>query len=51
MIKNRKWKEFFLGDEEIFTLHATLNGIDKNKLVDDGEAKFPYVTRTKINNG
>lgn len=51
MIKNRKWKEFFLGDEEIFTLHATLNGINKNKLVDDGEAKFPYVTRTKINNG
>ena len=50
-MKNREWKEFFLGDEEIFTLHATLNGIDKNKLVDDGEKKFPYVTRTKINNG
>ncbi|HEP1828063.1 TPA: restriction endonuclease subunit S [Streptococcus suis] len=50
-MKNREWKEFFLGDEEIFTLHATLNGIDKNKLVDDGEKKIPYVTRTKINNG
>lgn len=50
-MKNRKWKEFLLGDEDIFILHATLNGIDKNKLVDNGEKKFPYVTRSKTNNG
>lgn len=50
-MKTKEWKEFFLGDENIFTLHATVNGIDKNKLVEDGEKKFPYITRSKINNG
>lgn len=50
-MKNREWKTFSLGDEKYFTLHATLNGIDKNKLVDNGEKKYPYITRSKNNNG
>ncbi|WP_397539819.1 restriction endonuclease subunit S [Rummeliibacillus pycnus] len=50
-MKNREWKTFSLGDEKYFTLHATLNGIDKNKLIDNGEKKYPYITRSKNNNG
>lgn len=51
MIRNKKWGTFLLGDEKVFTLHSTLNGIDKNKLIDDGEKIFPYITRSKSNNG
>lgn len=51
MIRNKKWGTFLLGDEKVFTLHPTLNGIDKNKLIDDGEKNFPYITRSKSNNG
>ena len=50
-MKNKEWKTFSLGDENIFNLNATLNGIDKNKLIDDGDKVFPYVTRTKNSNG
>lgn len=50
-MKNRVWKTFSLGDKKYFTLHSTLNGIDKNKLVDSGEKKYPYITRSKNNNG
>ena len=51
MINSKRWGTFLLGDEKIFTLHSTLNGIDKNKLTDDGEKIFPYVTRSKNRNG
>ena len=51
MINNKRWGTFLLGDEKIFTLHSTLNGIDKNKLTFDDEKVFPYVTRSKNNNG
>lgn len=51
MINNKRWGTFLLGDEKIFTLHSTLNGIDKNKLTFDDEKIFPYVTRSKNNNG
>lgn len=51
MINKKKWGTFLLGDKKIFTLHSTLNGIDKNKLTDDGEKIFPYVTRSKNRNG
>ena len=50
-MKNREWKTFSLGDDTYFTLHSTLNGIDKNKLVDSGEKIYPYITRSKNNNG
>lgn len=46
-----KWKEFRLGDSEIFLLNSTLNGINKNKLNQLGTAKYPYITRTDFNNG
>ena len=50
-MKNKEWKTFSLGDEDYFNLHATVNGIDKNKLVENGEKKYPYITRSKNNNG
>lgn len=46
-----EWKSFNLGDEEYFTLHSTLNGIDKNKLKKSTEKTYPYITRSKTRNG
>lgn len=50
-MKNREYKPFSLGDETYFKLHATINGIDKNKLIDNGDKIYPYITRTQNNNG
>ncbi|SHI96552.1 Type I restriction modification DNA specificity domain-containing protein [Butyrivibrio fibrisolvens DSM 3071] len=46
------WKEFFIsGDDGIFTIEATKSGIDKNKLLFDGEDFTPYITRSELSNG
>lgn len=50
-LSDRQWSAFSLGNTDIFNLHSTLNGIDKNKLNLSGKNTFPYVTRTDKNNG
>jgi len=35
----------------LFHIAATQSGIDRNKLVDFGEQRFPYITRTESQNG
>lgn len=50
-LSDRQWSAFSLGNTDIFNLHSTLNGIDKNKLNLSGKNAFPYVTRTDKNNG
>ncbi len=42
------WEKFNLN--EIFEIHATVNGIDKNKL-NVSSGVYPYITRSDINNG
>lgn len=46
-----QWYPFSLGNTEIFNLHASKSGIDKNKLIHDSSECYPYVTRTELNNG
>lgn len=52
LLSNKEWQPFCLGDEKYFKLYSTLNGIDKNKLVEDSGPKvYPYITRTELSNG
>lgn len=46
-----EWEAFELGDVNRFTLSSTLNGLDKNKLIDSGDKIHPYITRTETTNG
>lgn len=47
-----KWKAFSLtGENGLFNLHSTRNGIDSKNLNLNGEKIYPYVTRTERNNG
>lgn len=50
-LNSHKWAEFSLGDTELFDLHATLNGIDKNKLIHTTKKLHPYITRSDKNKG
>lgn len=55
-LKDKEWREFFIGGKEgIFTISSTSSGIDKNKLITDGDSEaekiIPYITRTNENNG
>ena len=47
-LNQKRWRTFNLID--VFSIHATSSGIDKNKL-DLTTGEFPYVTRTDRNNG
>ncbi len=47
-LKNVNWDEFVF--DEIFEIHSTKSGIDKNKLI-IGNGNIPYITRTEKNNG
>lgn len=47
-LKNIQWVEFVF--ENIFKIHSTNSGIDKNKL-NDKKGKIPYITRSDKNNG
>ena len=50
-IKDREWKEFFIGGENgVFDIRATQSGIDKNKL-NAVVGDTPYVTRSDLDNG
>ncbi len=46
-----QWFPFSLGNTEIFNLYATKSGLDKNKLSHTSPERFPYVTRSELNNG
>jgi len=49
-LKGVKWKEFFMID--VFQkVESSKSQIDKIKLTLDGDAIYPYVTRSAINNG
>lgn len=53
-LQDRKWKTFYISDERengIFTLRASLSGIDKNKLIESDDKRIPYITRSDFNNG
>ena len=46
-----QWFPFSLGNTEIFNLYATKSGLDKNKLSHTSTERFPYITRSELNNG
>lgn len=51
-LQDRKWKTFYISDERengIFTLRASLSGIDKNKLIESDDKRIPYITRSDFN--
>lgn len=53
-LQDREWKTFYISNERddgIFTLRASLSGIDKNKLADADDKRIPYITRSDFNNG
>lgn len=53
-LQDREWKTFYISDERengIFTLRASLSGIDKNKLIESDDKRIPYITRSDFNNG
>lgn len=53
-LQDREWETFYISNERengIFTLRASLSGIDKNKLIDGNDKEIPYITRSDFNNG
>ncbi|MDT2841895.1 restriction endonuclease subunit S [Vagococcus lutrae] len=48
-IKNKKWDVFFL--DELFTIKSSAHQIDKVNIKNNGAKKYPYVTRSNIDNG
>ena len=47
-LDSKRWVCFILSD--VFDIRPTLNGIDREKLM-QGEEIYPYVTRSNMNNG
>jgi len=53
-LNDREWRTFYISNEKVnglFTIRASLSGIDKNKLIDSQNSEIPYITRSDFNNG
>lgn len=53
IINTSTWKEFKLGDSNLFDLYSSKNSLDKSKIInsDDQPKIYNYVSRSDTNNG